>query len=105
MRTCEWAHSKRRSRLRENRPSSTSWDEQQPCEGAALAVLGDNAEACRHSGPDEIIAGSVAPTPTASATFAPETAGYRDYGQRVRQAKWTSPQTNRFLLEGGVGQY
>jgi hypothetical protein len=81
------------------------WDEQQPCEGAALAILGDNADACRHSGPNEVIAGSVAPTPTASATFAPETAGYRDYGQRVRQAKWTSPLTNRFLLEGGVGQY
>ncbi len=81
------------------------WDEQMPCEGAALAVLGDDLKACRHSGANEIIAGSVAPTPTASATNAPETAGYRDYGQRVRQARWTSPLSNRLLLEGGVGQY
>ena len=81
------------------------WDEQMPCEGAALAVLGDSLDACRHSGPDEIIAGSAPPTPTANATSAPETAGYRDYGQRVRQARWTSPVSNRLLLEAGVGQY
>jgi hypothetical protein len=81
------------------------WDEQMPCEGAALAGLGDDVEACRHAGPNEIIAGSAVPTPTATATSAPETAGYRDYGQRVRQAKWTSPLTNRLLIEGGVGQY
>jgi hypothetical protein len=82
------------------------WDEQMPCEGAALAGLGDDADACRHSDSDEIIAGpGIPPTPTASATAAPETAAYRDYGQRVRQAKWTSPMTNRLLIEGGVGQY
>jgi hypothetical protein len=81
------------------------WDEQLPCEGAAYAGLGDDAKACRHAGSNEIIAGSAIPTPTASATLAPETAAYRDYGQRVRQAKWTSPWTNRLLFEGGIGQY
>ena len=44
---------------------------------------------------DEVFAGSTAaPTPSASATSAPETAGYRDYGNRVSQAKWTSPVSN-----------
>jgi hypothetical protein len=85
------------------------WDEQIPCEGAALAGLGDSVDACRHSGPNEIIAGSAAPTPTAGpgplGLSAPETAGYRDYGQRVRQARWTSPVSGRLLLEAGVGQY
>jgi hypothetical protein len=82
---------------------SLFWDEQIPCEGAAFD---DKADACRHSGPNEIIAGStVAPTPSATATAAPETAAYRRYGQRVRQATYQSPFTNRLLFEGGVGQY
>ena len=51
-----------------------------------------------------VYAGSTAaPTPSASATLAPETAAYRDYGNRVYQAKWTSPVTNRLLLEAGYG--
>ena len=45
------------------------------------------------------------PTPSASAILAPETAGYRDYGNRVSQAKWTSPVTSRLLLEAAYGTY
>jgi hypothetical protein len=78
------------------------WDEQIPCESAALTP---DADACRHSGDGEIIAGGASPTPTASATRSPETAAYRDNGQRVQQASWTSPLTNRLLLESSFGTY
>jgi hypothetical protein len=80
------------------------WDQQRPCEGGAASDFSGNA--CRKSGDGEVYAGSTAaPTPSASATFAPETAGYRDYGNRVSQAKWTSPVSNRLLLEASFGQY
>ena len=75
-----------------------------PCEGAAWP--GATASACRHSGDNEIIAGgTAAPTPAASATAAPETAAYRDYGTRFRQVSWQSPMTSRLLVEAGVGNY
>src|SRR5687767_14116565 len=80
------------------------WDQQRPCEGGAAP--GYSGSACRQSGDGEIFAGSTAaPTPSASATAAPETAAYRDYGNRVSQAKWTSPVNNRLLLEAGFGMY
>ena len=80
------------------------WDQQIPCEGGAAA--GFSGDACRTSADDEVFAGSTAaPTPSASAIAAPETAGYRDYGNRVSQAKWTSPVSNRLLLEAGFGMY
>jgi hypothetical protein len=80
------------------------WDQQLPCEGGAAA--GYSGDACRTSPGDFVYAGSTAaPTPSASAVAAPETAGYRDYGNRVSQAKWTSPVNNRLLLEAGFGMY
>jgi len=80
------------------------WDEQTPCEGGAAANF--SGSACRKSGDNEVFGGSTAaPTPSASATLAPETAAYRDYGNRVYQAKWTAPMTNRLLLEAGMGSY
>jgi hypothetical protein len=80
------------------------WDQQRPCEGGAAASFSGNA--CRRSGDGEVYAGSTAaPTPSASATFAPETAGYRDYGNRVSQAKWTSPVSNQLLFEASYGMY
>ena len=80
------------------------WDEQKPCEGGAAA--GFSGSACRTSGDDLVYGGSTAaPTPSASATLAPETAAYRDFGNRVYQAKWTAPVTNRLLLEAGMGTY
>jgi hypothetical protein len=83
---------------------SVFWDQQLPCEGGAAPGFSGNA--CRQSGDNEIFAGSTAaPTPSASATSAPETAGYRDYGNRVTQAKWTAPLTGRLLLEAGTGMY
>jgi hypothetical protein len=80
------------------------WDQQIPCEGGAAA--GFSGSACRTSPDDLVYAGSTAaPTPSASATLAPETAAYRDWGNRVFQVKWTAPLTNRLLLEAGHGQY
>ena len=80
------------------------WDEQKPCEGGA--AQGFSGSACRTSGDDLVYGGSTAaPTPSASATLSPETAAYRDYGNRVYQAKWTAPASNRLLLEAGMGSY
>ena len=80
------------------------WDQQSPCEGGAAP--GFSATPAAQSGDNEVFAGSTAPpTPSASALNAPETAGYRDYGNRVAQAKWTSPVNNRLLLEAGFGMY
>jgi hypothetical protein len=80
------------------------WDQQRPCEGGAAA--GYSGSACRTSSNDLVYAGSTAaPTPSASATFAPETAAYRDYGNHVTQAKWTSPVNSKLLLEAGFGMY
>ena len=80
------------------------WDEQKPCEGGAAANF--SGSACRTSTNDLVYGGSTAaPTPSASATLAPETAAYRDYGNRVYQAKWTAPASNKLLLEAGFGSY
>ena len=80
------------------------WDEQRPCEGGAAPGFSGNA--CRKSGDGEIFGGSTAPpTPSASATVAPEASAYRDYGNRVVQAKWTAPMTNRLLFEASYGTY
>jgi hypothetical protein len=81
-----------------------AWDEQRPCEGGA--ATGFSGSACRTSTGDLVYAGSTAaPTPSASATSAPETAAYRNYGNRFYQAKWTAPVTNRLLLEAATGSY
>jgi hypothetical protein len=80
------------------------WDEQRPCEGGAAP--GYSGSACRTSGEGVFYAGSTAaPTPSASATAAPETAAYRDHGNRVYQAKWTAPLSNRLLVEAAKGTY
>src|SRR5262249_56293541 len=40
-----------------------------------------------------------------SATTSPETSGYLRFGQRAQQVTWSSPVTNRLLLEAGMGTY
>ncbi len=61
--------------------------------------------ACRRSGSNEIIAGGASPTPSVSATSAPETGAYRHVGNRVQQVTWQSPTTSRLLLDAGLGTY
>src|SRR5215831_10056056 len=80
------------------------WDQQIPCQGAG--VLGSNA-GCRQSGSDNIICGAPgASNPPCSATTAPEIGTYlAGFGQRVQQATWSSPYTNKLLLEAGFGTY
>ena len=80
------------------------WDQQMPCQGAGLLGTEDG---CRQSGPGEIICGAPgASNPPCTATTAPEIGTYLDgFGQRVQQATWSSPMTNRLLLEAGFGTY
>jgi hypothetical protein len=80
------------------------WDQQLPCQGAG--VLGSK-EGCRQSGDGEIICGAAgASNPPCSATTAPEIGTYLSgFGQRVQQATWSSPVTNKLLLEAGFGTY
>ena len=80
------------------------WDEQHPCQGAAFPGVDDG---CRQSKSNEFICGAPGSSnPSCSATAAPETGTYLNpYGQRVQQATWTSPVTNKLLLEAGIGTY
>jgi hypothetical protein len=84
------------------------WDQQSPCQGAG--VLGSNA-GCRQSGDNEIICGAPGasnPTcgPNGPNVAAPELGTYlHGFGQRVQQATWSSPWTNKLLLEAGFGTY
>jgi hypothetical protein len=90
------------SQLNDKNRVTALWDEQTPCEGAGLTT---DSEACRHSKEGQIICAGASPTPSCSPTSAPETGALRDVGQRIQQARWTSPQTNRLLLEAGFGTY
>jgi hypothetical protein len=83
------------------------WDEQLPCQGAAWPGVN---EGCRQQPDDEwIIGGAPGSAGTfglASATTSPEFGNYAGRGharQRVQQATWTSPVTNRLLLDAGFG--
>jgi hypothetical protein len=90
------------SQLNARNKVTAFWDEQIPCEGAAATT---DAEGCRHSNDGEIICAGAAPTPSCTSTFSPDVGAYRDFGQRVQQGRWTSPVTNRLLLEASIGTY
>ena len=81
------------------------WDKQNPCEGGTDNSFSDGA--CRKSPATGFVyAGSTAPpTPSATATSAPETAAFRDHGVNVQQAKWSSPVSNHVLLDAAWGSY
>jgi hypothetical protein len=74
------------------------WDEQHPCNGATWTPQGDG---CRKPTGNEVFE-SVFGSPN---TTSPEAGGYSHRFQRVQQATWSSPTTNRLLLEAGVGTY
>ena len=80
------------------------WDEQRPCHGGSFAP---GIEACRQPKDNYVLGGSVgSSSPVASAINAPETASYSGGNYlRVQQATWTSPVTNRLLIETGFGTY
>src|SRR5688572_6980191 len=89
------------SQLSQKNKLTVFWDEQIPCEGAAFG----DADGCRNSDEDRIICAGASPTPACSATTAPEAGAYRNVGQRVQQARWTSTVTSRMLAEAGLGTY
>jgi hypothetical protein len=83
------------------------WDEQLPCQGASWPGSDDG---CRKQ-PDEkwIIGGTPGSAGTfglATATQSPEFGNYAGPSharQRVQQGTWSSPVTNRILLDAGFG--
>src|SRR5688572_26017630 len=80
------------------------WDEQKPCNGATWSSREDG---CRQQPESDYIYGG-APTfaPEAGGTGAGGTSGGYGHGfQRVQQVTWSSPATNRVLLEAGFGTY
>ncbi len=85
------------------------WDEQHPCQGATWS---DSEDGCRQQQPGWIIGGAPGQPGTfgvATATSSPETGSYAGRGptshvfQRVQQASWSSPVTNKLLLEAAAG--
>ncbi len=93
------------SQLTPRNKASFYWDEQQPCEGGAAA--GYSGKSCRTSPATGLVYGgsTAPPTPSAGATLSPDTAAYRDYGVRVRQARWSSPVSSHLLLDAAWGSY
>jgi hypothetical protein len=75
------------------------WDEQRGCNGAAWPGA-TGTSACRTNPDGWIEAGS-----GASATMAPETAIYSHGPQRIQQASWTSPISNKALFDVGISAY
>ncbi|MEK7214020.1 MAG: TonB-dependent receptor, partial [Chloroflexota bacterium] len=85
------------------------WDQQHPCQGA---TWGETDEGCRQQEAGRIIGGAPGQAGTfgtATATSSPEIGSYAGRGptshvfQRVQQATWSSPVTNRLLLEAAAG--
>ena len=75
------------------------WDEQLPCNGATYSSTIDG---CRKQPESGATIGAIG-LGGLTATTSPETAGYlRTIGSRVQQVTWTSPMTNRLLLEAGL---
>ena len=80
------------------------WDEQKPCGGAPWSA---ELDGCRNQPTSGFIYGGAATfSPEAGGTGAGGTSGgYVDGFQRVQQVTWSSPVSNRFLLEAGFGTY
>ena len=74
------------------------WDEQKPCTGATYAPTVDG---CRKPPESDYSYAQ----PFFGRQITPEADGYLNAFSRVQQATWSSPVTNRLLLEAGVGTY
>jgi hypothetical protein len=81
------------------------FDNQLACDGSSQLTDSDD---CRPRGSNWVASGTATITPEA-ASGAQGTAGgafgYADSWQRVMQATWTSPVTNKLLLEAGASTY
>ncbi len=76
-------------------------DLQWPCNGSAFTSGGD---ACRSQGDSSAFVGSLG-LGGLTALASPETAGYLHTLVKNSQFTWSSPVTNRLLLEAGLGTY
>jgi hypothetical protein len=70
------------------------WEWQANCTGSSLVNQGDS---CRERGDDWIALGT--------ATTSPESANMWPEREKITQATWTSPATNRLLFEAGVSSF
>jgi hypothetical protein len=77
------------------------WDEQHPCNGATYS---HSIDGCRRPPESGTVIGALG-LGGLTATTSPETSGYLHFGQRAQQVTWSSPVTNRLLLEAGMGTY
>src|SRR5690606_14180434 len=74
---------------------SASHEYQHRCTGT---TLGQNAEGCRQAEPDWIGIGSLTTSPEAWP-------GYHDTPCNVTQVTWSSPASNRLLLDAGFSRF
>jgi hypothetical protein len=77
------------------------WDWQIPCNGAAVAGSSDG---CRTQPNSSAVVGALG-LGGLTATTSPETAQYLHLLVQNRQFTWSSPVTNKLLLEAGLGSY
>ena len=70
------------------------WDYQSNCAGSALVNTGDE---CRERGDDWIALGTT--------TTSPESGNMWPEREKITQATWTSPATNRILIEAGFSSF
>ena len=77
------------------------WDFQLPCNGAAVTA---DADACRTQPDSGAVIGALGLGGLTSTT-SPETSQYLRTLVQNRQVTWSSPITNRLLLEAGLGSY
>jgi hypothetical protein len=74
---------------------SAFWDYQKACQGGAFQTGSDQ---CRGRGDDWVAIG-------AFGSWSPEASHIWDDRERIQQYSWTSPATNRLLLEAGYSQF
>ena len=77
------------------------WEWQIPCNGAAVTT---DADACRTQPGSGAVIGAIG-LGGLTATTSPETSQYLRTLVQNRQFTWSSPVTNRLLLEAGLGSY
>ncbi len=77
------------------------WEWQIPCNGASAFTEGD---ACRSQPDSDAVVGAIG-LGGLTATTSPEVTGYLRTLVQNRQFTWSSPITNRLLLEAGLGSY
>ncbi len=80
---------------------SVFWDEQPQCSGAAWT----GNDGCMSNKDGYIYGGSQVNGFFGAGPNSPETGDYGDTHQKVQQAKYTAPVTNKLLLEAGFGTY